>query len=312
MIYVSQGHELGIGLEIFLKSFILLDSKSQDLFTLSTHKDSLISSLDSLSLDYKIKNNVLFLNNSKLRLLLFDNSRLPQSTSSLLQCMEKINDDRDILVTLPTSKDQLVLDGEALAGHTEFFRRYYKNSSIAMIFRSFNENILLITDHVALKNVSKSITSSLLISKTQISLNGFKKYFSPISRVCFSGINPHSGENGILGAEDILIVDAIDELKTCCAPTLFTGPHPGDTLHLIEKSINNLIVYMYHDQGLSKFKSENQFIGSNLSFGLPFLRLSVDHGTAFELYGKRCANYQGALFTLKTALEVHNRISACG
>jgi 4-hydroxythreonine-4-phosphate dehydrogenase len=144
----------------------------------------------------------------------------------------------------------------------------------------------------------------LIINKLQITLDNFKKYFFPFNEVILAGINPHAGENGILGDEEKHIKSAITELEKSYGK-IFKGPVSGDTLHYLHDSTKNqLLVYMYHDQGLTQFKSQYGLIGLNITLGLPFLRLSVDHGTAFELYGKNKANISGMLYLFKQAFEV--------
>ena len=296
MIYVTQGHEKGIGLEIFLKSFLLLSPKE---------KSEVILVADSEVLDHNLKD----LNLSKksfidLQLLSpTSDTTLPSSTRTLLHTLNIIQED-DILVTLPTSKDQLILNNKLMAGYTEFFRSYYHNMNISMTFRGISQNVLLITDHVALKDVAKTITKNLIIEKTNTTIEFYKKYFSTFDEIIFSGINPHVGENGILGKEDFIINEAIELLKKNHV-LKFSGPHSGDTLHMHdEDTLNQLFVYMYHDQGLAQFKATHGLIGLNISMGLPFLRLSVDHGTAFDLYGKNKANPTGMIFLFKQAFEV--------
>ena len=173
-----------------------------------------------------------------------------------------------------------------------------------MTFVGVDKNILLITDHISLMEVGPHISADLIFNKTQIALDGFKKYFSPINEVVFAGLNPHAGEGGILGSEEKFINEAIALLDKGNGPN-FLGPFSGDTLHTKDhKSREQLFVYMYHDQGLTSFKSEYGLIGLNVTLGLPYLRLSVDHGTAFDLYGKNMANATSMIYLFKKAFEV--------
>lgn len=296
MIYVTQGHERGIGLEIFLKSFLLLSKEEKEDVTLIVEEKDLDTNLSDLKLSRKNFQDLKLLH-PKLKI------NLPSSTSSLVTALGLIKP-TDILITLPTSKDQLILDNKNMAGYTEFFRSYYKNVNIAMTFKGHSQNVLLITDHVALKDVTKTITKKLIVDKTNTTIEFYKKYFSTFDEVVFSGINPHVGENGILGNEDSIILEAMAELKTKHS-LHFSGPYSGDTLHMhTDDNKKQLFVYMYHDQGLAQFKSHHGLIGLNISMGLPFLRLSVDHGTAFDLYGKNKANPTGMIFLFKQAFEV--------
>lgn len=296
MIYVTQGHEKGIGLEIFLKAFLLLSKQEKSEVTLIANQKDLEKNISDLKFSKNNFKDLIIMNP-------VSDEKLPSSTTSLLHAL-KIIKPTDILVTLPTSKDQLIYNNVNMAGYTEFFRSYYKNSHIAMTFKGIDQNVLLITDHVSLSDVTKVITKELIVEKTNTTIEFYKKYFSTFDEIIFSGINPHVGENGILGNEDFIIKDAIDDLKKKHILS-FGGPYSGDTLHM-HQSLNKkqLFVYMYHDQGLAQFKAHHGLIGLNISMGLPFLRLSVDHGTAFDLYGKNKANATGLIFLFKQAFEV--------
>lgn len=296
MIYVTQGHEKGIGLEIFLKAFLLLSQDEKACLTLIVDEDDLRQNFKDLNFRKENFNALNLIHPKK-------EKGIPSSTSSLLEALKLITP-ADILVTLPTSKDQLIFQGHTLAGYTEFFRSYYQNNAIAMTFKGISQNVLLVTDHVALRDVTKCVTKELITEKTLTTIEFYKKYFFPLDEIVFSGINPHVGENGILGNEDQVIHSAVAELKKK-SPLLFKGPFSGDTLHMhTDLSKKQLFVYMFHDQGLAQFKAMHGLIGLNVSMGLPFLRLSVDHGTAFDLYAKNKANPTGLIFLFKQAFEV--------
>jgi len=299
MIYVTQGHERGIGLEIFLKSFLLLSTHERAQITLISNQTDLDENRDLLHLKKDLFKNLNVIEPES-------SETLPSSTASLLKALDIIAT-KDILVTLPTSKDQLIYKGKSLAGYTEFFREFYNKKNISMTFKGIDQDVLLITDHIPLKSVASSINSQLIIDKVETTLNFYKKYFYSFDEVIFAGINPHAGENGILGLEDKCILEAKTFLENKSSIS-FIGPVSGDTLHTLHKpSRKQLFVYMFHDQGLAPFKSKFGFIGLNISMGLPFLRLSVDHGTAFGLHGKNMGDISGMLYLLKTAFGViHN------
>lgn len=297
MIYVTQGHESGIGLEIFLKSFLLLNKDERKDIRLVVDRNDYQKNLKDLGLNQILFSDLTIIENTKFSSF--------SSTNSLLTVLALIQEN-DLLITLPTSKDQLFLNNKNQAGYTEFFRTFYNNKNIAMTFKGIDQNILLITDHIPLKEVSSFITKDLIVNKINITLKNFKKYFSSFDEVIFAGINPHAGEGGVLGVEDKCIEEAITILEKSYGK-IFKGPYSGDVLHSYhDKNINQLLVYMYHDQGLAQFKSRYGLIGLNITLGLPFLRLSVDHGTAFLLYGKNKANISGMLYLLRQAFEVQN------
>lgn len=304
MIYVAQGHERAIGIEVFLKSFSLLNSVQQKHFTLVASKETLKNHLEKLHIQYSIIEESLFYNGNTLRLIHPEKMNLPESSESISEILNIITTN-DILLTLPTSKDQLLLNGEICKGYTEYLRRKFQDSNLCMLFKAFDYSTLLISDHIPLKDVSGYVTKDLIIEKCKSTIKNFKKYFYEIDEAVFSGLNPHCGENGLLGHEDSVIEKAIIELKKLFNIS-FIGPVSGDTLHFYENNKRKqLNIYMYHDQGLPVFKDRYKTVGLNITLGLPFLRMSVDHGTAFGLFGKNKADYSGCYYMLKEAYKIH-------
>jgi 4-hydroxythreonine-4-phosphate dehydrogenase len=295
-IHISQGHEKGIGLEILLKSFITAPLNIQSNILLHCEQNNLIENLQNLQIPYQFANNQVQINNTKLNCnFIKANKDEPISTLALLSAIKSCKNE-DILVTLPTSKDQLILNNKKTKGHTDFLAKYFKRKTV-MCFHSLKTHLLLITDHQELKTIPNISKDQIIEIINLVFIN--KNY----KNIYFAGINPHAGESGLLGTEDICISEAISELSSKYPKQKFIGPLSGDTLHLYSENDDNLLVYMYHDQGLSFFKSKFGFIGINETIGLNFRRLSVDHGTAFDLYGKNVANPLGMSFLL-------NQISA--
>ena len=310
MILVTQGHENSISIEVFLKSFLLLPSHEQNNILFFVFKDSLEKTLKLLKFNYVFSDKAVLIGQSLLKCSFLRNLDEPQSTVALKQAIRSIKNDQDILLTLPTSKDQLYYEKKLTKGHTEFLRSYFKKENLSMVFSANNENILLISDHIPLNKVSEFIKSKVIIEKISDSIFHFKQYFSPITEVFISGLNPHAGENGLLGNEEQEIQTAILKLIDLYPNIKFEGPIPGDGIHLkkIKKEAHQLYVYMYHDQGLSPFKQKHGLVGLHMTFGLPFLRMSVDHGTGFEIYGKRKANPIGCYHLLKKSLIIQNKL----
>jgi 4-hydroxythreonine-4-phosphate dehydrogenase len=307
MIYVSQGHERGIGLEVFLKAALQLPSSLLDIIEIHANQEDLKETAATLGFDLIIDSSSLSFSNIRVKYKPVANGALPNSTLSLNSIL-KIIGPSDILITLPTSKDQLIFQKTICAGYTEFFRSYYHESNLSMLFHANNLDVLLITDHIPLKEVVNEIRVKMVIEKVRNSIDGLEKYFRKPTQVIFSGINPHAGENGILGSEDSVITDAIEELSHEYREIDLVGPLPGDTLHFHRNpEVRQLWSYSYHDQGLPFFKEKFGLFGINVTLGLPFLRLSVDHGTAFSLYGTNSADCSGLLHVLYTAYEVLNK-----
>lgn len=207
---------------------------------------------------------------------------------------------KDILVTLPATKN----DFGGFSGHTEFFRDKYQNKNLPMVFKGLTYNALLLTDHIPLKEVTKKITVKLIVNKVSKTLEEFPKYFHDISEVVFSGINPHAGEDGILGDDEVKINEAISDLKKIFPLVKFKGPMAGDTIHFEKQTPGKLFVFAHHDQGLGVFKAQNKLFGLNITLGLPFLRVSPDHGTAKELKNKNQANYLGLYWLFENLIKI--------
>ncbi len=296
MIYVTQGHEKSIALEIFLKSYLLLSSEERERITLVRDTQNFEEQLKLLNFPKDLFKN--------LKTLETNSNVHSQTLSSVIAAMDRMKEG-DILVTLPTSKDQLKYKGKNLLGYTEFLREYYQNPHLAMTFKADQETLFLVTDHIPLKDVTTTLTKDYIKKKLALVLNEHRKHYFSFEEVLVAGINPHAGEGGLLGDEDQNIVLALEDLKSEFSDIKFIGPLSGDTLHFHKKkNVKQLLVYMFHDQGLPVFKSHYGLKGINLTLGLPFLRMSVDHGTAFDLYGKNQASAEGCLYVLKHALSL--------
>ena len=315
MIHICSGHELSIGLEVLFKSLLKIPESHICSFKLYARKSDIRLNLDFLKIEYHfISDHLLFFSGKTLSIdpLINNNeNELPVTTIIMNKILNQIDCENDLLLTLPTSKDQLKVDGVNTAGYTYFLREKYQIENLCMFFSAPKDHVLLITDHIPLSIVTKTITKDLIISKINLTLEYHKKYFFEFDEVIIAGINPHAGENGILGEEDKVVTEAITELdKTHLNKIKFIGPLSGDTLHFHQnKNLNQLKVYMYHDQGLPAFKAKNGIIGLNITLGLPFLRISVDHGTAFDLFGKNIADESGCQYMLEQAILSHNKLN---
>lgn len=306
MIYVTQGHELSVSLEIFLKSILLLSPQQTKKICLVANKETLEKQLKILSFDFQFKDDSLFVYEHKIALIFTKRTVGVTESQASLDGALSLCKKGDILLTLPTSKDQLISKGGIAAGHTEYFRSLYENNNLCMVFKDDIDFHLLLTDHVPLDQVTQICSASFILKKVLITLDGLTRFFIKPKKVFFAGINPHAGEDGILGNDQEIYREVFSLLKQSSNAIDFIGPLSGDTLHNISsKDKAKLFVYPQHDQALAPFKLKNRFWGSNMTLGLPFLRLSVDHGTAFDLYGKNKANPMGCFDNLVTALKIH-------
>jgi 4-hydroxythreonine-4-phosphate dehydrogenase len=205
---------------------------------------------------------------------------------------------KDILLTLPSSKDQFIYQNNNLAGHTEFFRNYFANPHISMLFVGEVFHLLLLTEHISISAVANFLEKDQFEMRIKLALANMPK----VNKVILLGIDPHCGDKGAISHLDALW----DRLSsTRWDPKVeFIGPVSADSLiQNSQLTKNALVVSAFHDQGLSLFKSLHGHMGINRTIGMPFMRLSPDHGTAFALYGKGSASIQGTLHTLLYALK---------
>lgn len=302
-VYITQGHEKGIGLEVFFKSSLMMTGDELSYLTLLAYKSTVQDTLSSLKLPYHIHEDAVEVAGNRITVEWLDQVNLSQSFTSLELGM-KLAESGGILYTLPTSKDQF----PGYPGHTEYFRAFYHKPELGMFFSSPRLKALLLSDHVAISKLSETLTQELIQKRLDEALKTLKKWNWPINRVLVSGLNPHAGENGLIGNEDSRITAAIKHLSKKYQFDI-VGPRPGDTMLLEQKSADDLLVYMFHDQGLAPFKGLQGFIGSNITLGLPYPRFSPDHGTSFPLFGKNQADYRGAIYSLREAITMARRIS---
>jgi 4-hydroxythreonine-4-phosphate dehydrogenase len=302
-VYVTQGHQGGIGLEVFLKSSLMLSREERKLLRLLAFRKSVAKTLESLKIPFELRADEIILGGVSIETTWLD--RIPFSESlTALELGMKLSETGGVLYTLPTSKDQF----PGFAGHTEYFRHCYNNSSLGMFFSSPDLRVLLLSDHVAIRKLPETLTESLIYEKLKTSLVALRRWSWPTKRVLISGFNPHAGENGLIGDEDERIRLAMNRLKKDFSLDML-GPLSGDTMLFEKKSPNDVLVYLFHDQGLGVFKGQEGFIGSNITLGLPYPRLSPDHGTPFGLFGKNRADYRGCLYSLREAINLLKRVS---
>jgi 4-hydroxythreonine-4-phosphate dehydrogenase len=310
MIIVTQGHEKGIGLEVFFKALALAPKQWTPNCHLIAYKSTVQKHIKALALDGIINSKGIDLPTGHLQCSWLSTSKFPKSTVALELGVEHVEKNHnDILFTLPTTKDALrnpKRPAQRFLGHTEYLRARYKTPELGMFFSSTNLNSLLITDHLPLKDIPRILTSALLHKKLTLSLESLKNIEPHLNHAIVAGLNPHAGEEGLLGTEEKKLLVGLKKVKV--RGYKISGFYPGDTLLNQKQSNKDLLVYLHHDQGLAPFKSMMGTIGANITLGLPYTRLSVDHGTAFALYGKNTADPRGAFFCLRKAISYQERV----
>lgn len=198
----------------------------------------------------------------------------------------------DALITAPVNKSSVRSAGfNDFEGHTEYLAARTGVKGFAMMFVGKNLKITLVTRHIALKDVPRSISTDSVYKTIMITADYLKKYFKLNSpRIGVAALNPHAGDNGLFGDEENrVIVPAIK--KSLSALKNIYGPVPPDAIFYEALTGKfDAVVAMYHDQALAPFKTLYFRDGVNLTLGLPFVRTSPDHGTAFDIAGKGVAD----------------------
>ena len=234
------------------------------------------------------------------------------SFDSLKKCTEDLASNKiDVIVTAPISKELIQKAGFDFPGHTEYLANLSGENDALMILTSEEIRVALVTGHIPLSDVPKCLTTELILNKIILLENSLTKDFNiPNPKIAVLGLNPHAGENGKLGEEENnIIIPAIQNAVN--KRILVFGPFPSDAF-FGSKNIKkyDAVLAMYHDQGLTGFKTMCFDEGVNFTAGLPIVRTSPDHGTAFDIAGKNLANVDSFRNAIYLALDTYkNRLS---
>lgn len=196
----------------------------------------------------------------------------------------------DGIVTAPLNKEALNLSGHSYPGHTEILKDLTHSRDVAMLLSSESLRVIHVTGHMSLQNALTRITPARVIQTALLGSEALSKMGIENPRIAIAGINPHAGENGLFGNDDDLkLVPAVEELKMRGLDV--SGPIPPDTVFTrAYKGEFDLVVAMYHDQGHIPMKMVAFDSAVNITLGLPIVRTSPDHGTAFNIAGTGVAN----------------------
>lgn len=316
---VSTGEPAGIGPEVSLAASLAFLREHADvkitllgndqLFELPKNLDSEISSrlhIQSTVLGSSVVSGVLNSYNSQYVVSLLD-----QAIDGCLQGRF------DAMVTAPLQKSIINDAGMPFTGHTEYLAQRCKVSHVVMMlcallpsgFLGLNAprdlRVALATTHLPLKVIPQAISHDLILETIQIVNQDLQNKFGihkPLIRV--AGLNPHAGESGYLGREEIEVITPAIEVAQRMGINA-TGPFPGDTMFDPESLAQvDAFIAMYHDQGLAPFKFVTFGNGVNVTLGLPMIRTSVDHGTALDIAGKGIADAGSMLEALRLAYQL--------
>ena len=209
----------------------------------------------------------------------------------------------DAITTCPINKQAMNEAGYPFAGHTELLAHLANVSSVAMMFVGSRWKVVLVTTHLPLQDVPAWITAGGVLSKIRMADEGLKNFFGiDHPRIAVLGLNPHCGEEGLLGKEEGKeILPAIREARSQGLDV--EGPFPADSFFTLSghRGVFDVVISMYHDQGLIPMKMFDFKEAVNFTLGLPFIRTSVAHGTAYDIAGRGLADPTNLIHATLTA-----------
>lgn len=235
----------------------------------------------------------------------------PEAGKAAFECLKKATDDLKegkihALVTAPINKKNIQNTDFQFPGHTEYLADAFGVKDNLMFLVSEILRVGVVTGHVPIEGVKKLITKEAISSKIDLMLTSLKKDFGiQRPKIAVLGLNPHAGEDGLLGNEEQEIITPLTNAYREKRELIF-GPFPADGFFGNAQFKNyDAVLAMYHDQGLIPFKSIAFETGVNFTAGLPAIRTSPDHGTAYDIAGKNLADENSMLHALFTAIEVY-------
>lgn len=325
---ISQGDGNGIGYEVIIKA--LADTRILDSFIPVIYGSSKIFGFYKKSIheidqmDTYVINSATDAKARKINIVncLPENVYVepgqasPESAQCAIRSLECAVEDLkqgiiDVLVTAPINKRAMSNEGFGFTGHTEYLEKVFAVNEVAMFMVSDTLKIGVVTGHIPLKDVSSAISKEKIISKLRLLNASLKKDFGIDSpKIGVLGLNPHCGDGGLLGDEEQrIILPAVEAAND--EGILAFGPYsPDGYFGLGQFAKFDATLAMYHDQGLSPFKAIAFETGVNFTAGLPVVRTSPDHGTAYEMAGRDEANPRSMISAIYTAIDIYkNRVA---
>ncbi|RYZ00618.1 MAG: 4-hydroxythreonine-4-phosphate dehydrogenase PdxA [Chitinophagaceae bacterium] len=212
------------------------------------------------------------------------------------------------IVTAPIHKKNVQSEEFKHTGHTPYFKEAAKVNDVLMLLYAEDIRVALVTEHVAVKDVAAALTKGRILSKLQLLQQSLRRDFGiDRPRIAVLGLNPHAGDEGLIGSEEESIIrPAIKEAKQ--QNYLVFGPYSADAFFARRSYLQfDAVLAMYHDQGLIPFKTIAVGEGVNFTAGLPFVRTSPDHGTAFDIAGKGIADASSFTTAVFECVDIINR-----
>ena len=302
-IAITTGDPNGIGAEITIKALNMLNLPSKDIVVISNSKvlntyGHINNNYEVIEIDYPHK--------------VVPGEVLSEAGNFAFKLLEKACEIKPkFIVTAPTSKEAMNLAGHKFNGQTEVLEHFlaHNGQKAEMLFVSKDFRVLLLTRHCALKDVSTILTKEVIIEKVERLRSYFQnKLFIKKPSFALCALNPHAGENVLIGSEEQVIIPAVEAVRN--RGINITNPLPADTLFIggvqsylkNEKSPYDCYIACYHDQGLIPIKSVASEKTVNMTIGLDIIRTSPSHGTAFDIAGKNIANPDSMMEAIKYCL----------
>lgn len=208
------------------------------------------------------------------------------------------------IVTAPLNKAAMRAAGVDFPGHTEILATRTHTRDYAMMLANDELRVLLVTIHIALADVSAALSTAAELTAIRLAQHACRQAGIPQPRIAVAGLNPHAGENGAFGTEEARIIRPAIE-QAVAQGLRVSGPWPGDTVFMrARRGEFDIVVAQYHDQGLIPVKYLGLDEGVNVTVGLPFVRTSVDHGTAFDIAGQGVADPASLRAAMRLALQM--------
>jgi len=319
---ISQGDINGISYEVIMKT--LLDPRIMEMCTpiiygspkvAAYHRKAL--NINNLSLNHVRTPQEAGPQRAHVLNCIDDNVRVelgkstPAAGEASYMALERATSDLkegliDVLVTAPINKDNIQSEKFNFPGHTEFLAREFDSKDYLMLMVSETMKVGLVTTHVPISEIVNYITKETILSKLRIIAHSLQQDFAITRpRIAVFGLNPHAGDNGLLGKEEIDIIQpAIEQAKK--EGIIALGPYPADGFFGSEDYRKfDAILAMYHDQGLVPFKLSSFERGVNYTAGLPVIRTSPAHGTAYSLAGEDKASPDSFRQALFMAIDIY-------
>lgn len=319
---ITHGDFNGISYEIIIKAFV--DKRNLEFLTPIVYGSSKVASyyrktLNMLDVNFNLIKKADYANAKRANIINCYNDEIKIDVGEITQqagelayyALEKAVDDLkwgkiDVLVTAPINKKNIQSEKFNFSGHTDYLADKFNVSEHLMLMVSQDLRIGMVTEHLPLKDVASAITEDVILKKIKVMSDSLKMDFKIRKpKIAVLGLNPHASDDGLIGIEEKeIIIPAIEKAND--KGMLTFGPFPADGFFSSSNYKNyDAILAMYHDQGMLPFKTFAFETGVNFTAGLPVIRTSPAHGTAFDIAGKNIASPDSFRQAIYTAIDIY-------